>query len=299
MKESCEICGGADFKSVYHGPIRDGVYGATKEEADIIECTQCGVHRLAEKDCIPPDYYESGEYREHLQQSLSSDKAVYEQDDMQRFTLDVLWPNSLREKSILDVGCGVGSLLDMTRNISGSQIGVEPCGPYLESLTGRDYTVFPSLKNAANTNKSSIDWAFSVQVIEHVENPREFLEEIFCLLKPGGRALISTPNRDDVLMSLLNDEFAPFFYRSAHRWYFDHKSLTICAERAGFEVADVHFVHRYGMSNTLHWLRDNKPKGQQQIEGIDPMADHFWKGYLEKNKQSDTIYIELMVPDND
>ncbi len=173
MKESCEICGGSDFKSVYHGPIRDGVYGATKQEADIIECVQCGVHRLAEKDCIPPGYYESGEYREHLQQSLSSDKAVYEQDDMQRFTLDVLWPNTLREKSMLDVGCGVGSLLDMTRNISGSQIGVEPCGPYLESLAGRGYSVFPSLKDAANTNENSIDWAFSVQVIEHVENPRE------------------------------------------------------------------------------------------------------------------------------
>jgi len=299
MKELCKICGGSSFKPIYNGSIRDGVYGVIKVAASIVECKQCGVHRLAEKDCIPSSFYESGHYREHLQQSLTNEKAVLEQDDMQRFTLDVLWPNTLRNKSMLDVGCGIGSLLDMTRNISGSQIGVEPCVPYLESLTTRGYQVFSSLNDASETCKSTIDWAFSVQVIEHVDNPREFLQEILCLLKPGGKALISTPNRNDILMSLLNDEFTPFFYRAAHRWYFDEKSLSKCAELAGFEVNNVHFIHRYGMANTLYWLRDKSPKGRTQMKKINPMADHFWKGYLENNKQSDTIYIELKVPDND
>ena len=299
MKETCSICGGESFKSVYSGPIRDGVYGAIKKNANIFECEQCGVQRLGEKDCIPASYYESGDYREHLQQSLTSEKAVLEQDDMQHFTLDVLWPNTLRNKSIVDVGCGIGSLLDMTTNISGSQIGIEPCLPYQESLATRGYPVYSSLIDASKEHKNTIEWAFSIQVIEHVENPREFLEEILCLLKPGGRALISTPNRNDILMSLVNKEFAPFFYRVAHRWYFDEKSFSKCAELAGFEVDNVHFVHRYGMSNTLHWLRDKLPKGRTQMKGVDAMADHFWKGYLEKNKQSDSIYIELKAPDYD
>ena len=299
MNESCNICGGGNFKSVYNGSIRDGVYGSIKEDASIMECEQCGVQRLAEKDCIPASYYESGQYREHLQQSLTSEKAIHEQDDMQHFTLDILWPNSLRNKSMLDVGCGIGSLLDMTRHVSDDQVGIEPCAPYLESLTARGYQVFSSLNDAANKYKNKIDWAFSVQVIEHVEKPREFLHEILGLLKPGGRVLISTPNRNDILMSLINKEFAPFFYRAAHRWYFDDKSLSKCAELAGFEVKNVHFVHRYGMANTLHWLKDKLPKGRIQMNSIDSMADHFWKGYLENNKQSDTIYIELRVPSND
>lgn len=296
---SCVICGGSNLKLVYEGAIRDGAHGALRHGATINECVQCGVQKLDEKDCTPASFYETGEYRKLLQQSLVSDKAVLEQDDMQRFTLDVLWPNTLREKSMLDVGCGVGSLLDMTRNISGSQVGVEPCTPYLESLTKRGYQVFPSLSHAAKENIKDIDWAFSIQVIEHVDNPKEFLKEILCLLKPGGKALISTPNRNDVLMSLLNEEFSPFFYRTQHRWYFDGESLSKCAELAGFEVTDIHYIHRYGLANTLFWLKDKTPKGRNSMAGIDSMADHFWKGYLENNNQSDTIYIELKVPGND
>lgn len=49
------------------------------------------------------------------------------------------------------------------------------------------------------------------------------------------------------------------------------------------------------MANMLYWLRDGKPKGKLSMEGIDDMQDAFWKASLEKNKQSDNIYMELMV----
>jgi len=296
---SCVICGGSDFKLIYEGAVRDGAYGTLRHGASIDECMQCGVQKLAEKDCTPASYYETGQYREILKQSLVISKAVLEQDDMQRFTLDVLGSNTLRNMSMLDVGCGVGSLLDMTRSISGSQIGIEPCAPYLESLTKRGYRVFPSLSDAVKDNVKGIDWAFSIQVIEHVDNPREFLEEILSLLKPGGKVLISTPNRNDILMSLLKEEFPSFFYRTQHRWYFNDDSLSECAELAGFEVINIHYIHRYGLANTLLWLKEKSPKGRNKMPGIDSMADHFWKGYLENNKQSDTIYIELKAPEND
>ena len=98
-------------------------------------------------------------------------------------------------------------------------------------------------------------------------------------------------------MSLLNEEFAPFFYRTAHRWYFDESSLAKCAEKAGFEVAATSYVHKYGLANTMHWLRDKRPKGGAKLPGIDAMADQFWKAYLEKNEASDTIFMELRAPE--
>ena len=100
-------------------------------------------------------------------------------------------------------------------------------------------------------------------------------------------------------MTLLQDKFYPFFYRTQHRWYFNEKSLTMCAELAGFNVDKINFVHRYGMANALHWLRDKKPKGSQAMDGIDSIADSLWKAYLENSKQSDNLYMELSVLEND
>jgi len=295
MNKLCKICGGDENKQVYFGDIRDGAYGGVKGSAVITECNHCSVQWLNEESCIPHSYYETGEYRKKLQESLEGDQAFSEQDIMQFFTLETIFQNSLRNKTILDVGCGVGSLLDMIKGVSSKQIGIDPCSPYLESLASRGYEIYSSLSDASKLNAACIDYAFSIQVIEHVANPREFLEEIKKLIKPKGRLLISTPNRHDILMNLMKEEFPPFFYRTQHRWYFDENSLIKCSEIAGYKVERIHFVHRYGMANTLYWLRDKKPKGRKNIDGIDKMTDTFWKGYLENSKQSDTIFIELTV----
>ena len=102
----------------------------------------------------------------------------------------------------------------------------------------------------------------STQVIEHVSNPREFLNDIGRLLAPGGIVVVSTPNRRDILMELLPDDFLQFFYRTQHRWMFDAESLSNCAASAGLIVQEIRHVHRYGIANTMHWLNEKKPKGR-------------------------------------
>ena len=99
-------------------------------------------------------------------------------------------------------------------------------------------------------------------------------------------------------MSLMPDDFPSFFYRTQHRWYFDANSLKFCAKSAGFEIAEMKYIHRYAMSNTLHWLRDKLPTGVKKIQGINALADNFWKGYLESTHQSDNLYIHLRVPND-
>ncbi|MBK7214996.1 MAG: class I SAM-dependent methyltransferase [Bacteroidales bacterium] len=57
-------------------------------------------------------------------------------------------------------------------------------------------SLLPSLEGIAD---NSFDFAVSFQVIEHIRNDQEFIREIHRVLKPGGKLLLSTPNR---LMSL-------------------------------------------------------------------------------------------------
>ena len=299
INDKCEICGNLSWESVYNGDIRDGHYGLIRENSTVFQCIDCGVQRLLESDCIPPEYYDTGEYREKLNQSLSLDSEIEGHELLNRFTFESIWPLSVRNKHVLDVGCGSGHLLDALSGASKNQVGIEPCSPYLTSIIEKGYEAYSSIQDCTSKGREKyFDLGFSIQVIEHVLNPRLFLEDIRLLLKPGADLLISTPNRDDILMSLMPDDFPSFFYRTQHRWYFDANSLEFCAKSAGFEIVEMKYIHRYGMSNTLHWLRDKLPTGVEKIQGINALAANFWKGYLESTHQSDNLYIHLRVPND-
>jgi len=69
--------------------------------------------------------------------------------------------------------------------------------------------LLPSLEGIAD---NSFDFAVSFQVIEHIKADREFIREIHRVLKPGGKLLLSTPNR---LMSLTRNPWHVREYTSA------------------------------------------------------------------------------------
>ena len=208
-KRLCEICNNK-LHIHYTGKIRDGSFGEFKNDCSVFECSSCKVQRLDENNCILEDDYETGEYRKKLKEDLDARKLVLEHDQLQFYTLKSFFPESLRDKSIMDVGCGAGSLLDMLKGISKTQLGIEPTDILRKALIKKNYQIFSSLSEAMKENRDSIDFAFSIQVIEHVNNPRVFLEEIRELIRPGGKLLISTPNRNDILMTLLKEKFFPF-----------------------------------------------------------------------------------------
>ena len=45
--------------------------------------------------------------------------------------------------------------------------------------------------------QAKYDGAIAVEIIEHLENPRHFIREIFTLLMPGGTLILTTPNIDN------------------------------------------------------------------------------------------------------
>ena len=164
---------------------------------------------------------------------------------------------------------------------------------FRSSLRQRGYRWYRSAADARKDFGGRIDVAVSIQVIEHVADPRAFLADIAGLLTRDAGLMISTPNRADILLELLPDDFAAFFYRTQHRWCFDAASLARCARAAGLAVREVRHVHRYGLANALLWLRDRKPAGHVALPAIDRQADGFWRRWLEATGRADNLCILL------
>ena len=213
--------------------------------------------------------------------------------------------------TLLEYGFGSGSLLfQVAKNHKFSKvIGVDISDAVIEKAKSniqninKDYCqklkfIKPDQagEKIPDIKSNSVDCVVSVATIEHVLNPCAFLAEIGALLKPGGVLIIATPNRNDVLLKLLPEEFPEFYYRTVHRWYFDRKSLRQCVELAGLDVVSERYVQTYGMANVLLWLKDRKPNGNSRMPGIDHVADQLWNGYLQATGQSDNIYVYARKP---
>lgn len=291
----CEICGGSDWSPVFSGPIRDGSFGNTTPAAHTIyQCSECSVQRLEESACKDDSFYAGKKYRELLGEAADAEGFWAKHDIHQIRNLNVIWPRSIRNRVVADIGCAAGSFLDHISGMAKTHLAIEPCQEYHDSLRLRGHRVYNSNAHALKEFRGQVDFAFSFSTVEHIENPMEFFSEIYHLLRPDGFFLVSTPNRNDILMDLLGDEYKQFFYRTVHRWYFDMESLVNLARRCRFEITEERCLQRFGISNTLVWLRDRKPTGDRPLPVLDdPLLNAFWKNYLEFKGVADYLYLLL------
>jgi len=99
---------------------------------------------------------------------------------------------------LLELGCGEGRGVALLAPIAASFTAIDKISEVVEELTRKfpDYKFkrgsFPPLDG---TESNSFDTIVSFQVIEHIKDDRKFLKEIWRVLKPGGKAIITTPNK--------------------------------------------------------------------------------------------------------
>ncbi len=99
---------------------------------------------------------------------------------------------------VLEVGCGEGRGVELLMQHAKTFTAVDKIDEALQVLRNK----FPGAKFMAmnlpplhGLGDNSYDCVVSFQVIEHIKNDRFYLQEIQRVLKPGGVALITTPNR--------------------------------------------------------------------------------------------------------
>jgi 2-polyprenyl-3-methyl-5-hydroxy-6-metoxy-1,4-benzoquinol methylase len=284
----CKICGSDSWKVLYRGKIRLGKFGeCSQQHYTVHKCSHCKVGFLSESNF----FYETDEYREQVDGGSSVSQFYEMHDQEQADKLAILGTQGLRDKVVADIGCGGGSFLDLLSGVARETVAIEPSRSLGEHLS-KKHRYFQFCSEALTEYLGQVDIAVSFAVIEHVENPLEFLQEIRQLLKPEGFLLLSTPNYDDWLIEFLPGVYDQFFFRRAHSWYFNGGSLKNLAMRAGFNKVTIQYRQRYDISNALHWIRDHRPSGFGKTS-LFRNLDEVFRQHLECAGKADFLYAWL------
>lgn len=174
-----------------------------------------------------------------------------------RFTADVLsgmdslvesvesFAGSLQDKTVLDIGCNDGSLLDRFSAKGAKTIGVEPTGAYTDAegrghLIINDFFSESTAKLIINSHKQ-VDIVTFTNVFAHIEDLPALLQALSLLMHEDTMLVVE----NHYLGAVLDKNQFDTFYHEHPRTYSLNSFIHI-AQTLGRAVNDVQFPNRYG-----------------------------------------------------
>ncbi len=131
---------------------------------------------------------------------IASDTIVSDNPVHQRLLFPYHEAKGYIRGDLLEIGCGEGRGVDLLAPLAGSYTALDKIETVIESLSAK-YKAHHNYKFIATNippfndlKDNSFDTIVSFQVIEHIKDDKKYLQEIYRVLKPGGKALITTPN---------------------------------------------------------------------------------------------------------
>jgi 2-polyprenyl-3-methyl-5-hydroxy-6-metoxy-1,4-benzoquinol methylase len=161
------------------------------------------------------------------------------------------WPNG--EKRIFDLGCGNGAVASELSKLGYSITGVDPSEdgirlakvacPHLQLEIGSAYDDLAG-------KYGQFPVVLSLEVVEHVYDPRKYARCVRDLLQPGGLAILSTPYHSyfkNLVLAVTNkmDQHFTALWDHGHIKFWSVKTLTMLLKEVGLQVEAVHRVGRW------------------------------------------------------
>ena len=116
----------------------------------------------------------------------------------QRSLLAYVEAAKLISGKVLEIGTGSGYGIEIISPAADEFVTVDKFETSaLEKIKGHDNVKFiqMSIPPLVGLEDNSFDFAISFQVIEHIKKDHDFIKEIHRVLKPGGKFIVTTPNK--------------------------------------------------------------------------------------------------------
>ncbi|MFP4025139.1 MAG: class I SAM-dependent methyltransferase [Thiohalospira sp.] len=221
----CPLCQSSKIQSFIN--LKD--YSISKEKFEIWQCTQCNflfTQNIPNEDSIG-SYYASEEYISHSDTKKGIVNRLY------HIARKIMLEKKYRlikkissGKSILDIGCGTGYFLNYMQKRGYQTLGVEvsddarafgkqnfklnifPPDHLLNNKIGRQYNVITL-------------W----HVLEHIYDPKSYIQKISNILEEDGVLIVALPNPDSFDARFYKNYWAGYDV-PRHIWHFTPQTIA-------------------------------------------------------------------------
>ena len=140
-------------------------------------------------------------------------------------------------RTVLDVGCGTGILVDTLNRSGYIADGIDTSAEAIEFAKSNKKGNFYLSSIESFKSERKYDLIIATQLIEHLRRPEEFLTNVKKVLKVGGYLYIETPNLYSwSKKSIWRRRIGGMFYGADHRICYTAKSLAHLLRNNGFIV---------------------------------------------------------------
>ncbi len=218
---ACLLCGHASI------PLLKGY-----ERHGLVKCGSCGfvfMGRIPTEQELT-DFYSTYSYNEDKPLSPHTAR-VYDA------LLDRFEPYRKLNR-ILDVGCGTGHFLARAKARGWEVWGTEYSDAAIRHCAAKGVPVVQGGLDPERINARPFDVVTSLEVLEHVTDPRADLAATFALVRPGGLFYCTTPNFNALLRYRFKASYSIIEYPE-HLGYFTRRTLRKAAEAEGFRTLGI------------------------------------------------------------
>lgn len=197
---------------------------------------------------------------------------------------------------ILDFGSGKGEMIEALSEHFLVE-GLEPERHARSQCVSKGMRVHASIEKLMSSSQK-FDVVTLFHVVEHFYSPKVELVRIFEILKPGGLLILETPNSQDALLTVYeNEAFSNFTYWSHHPMLHSAKSLSDLVTLVGFKYPKLMYIQRYGLANHLYWMSKQEPGGHIMWKGkFSGTTEESYAADLINQGQSDTLWLTAHKP---
>jgi CMP-N-acetylneuraminic acid synthetase/2-polyprenyl-3-methyl-5-hydroxy-6-metoxy-1,4-benzoquinol methylase len=156
-----------------------------------------------------------------------------------------------KQKTIIDIGCGNGQISSkfddryVKYGLEVSNVAAKNARKHITHVSTK-----PLEKNSYE--EEFFDVVFSYHVIEHIEDPVSFIENINHIMKTHGKLVLGTPNFDCAMARRFGENFR-LLHDKTHISLFSDFSLRDLLEDSGFQVDKID----YPFFETEYFTKEN------------------------------------------